>query len=39
MARSTHSSPVTSQLLQLNVPAGDSKNDIVWLSDNTTVPK
>jgi prepilin-type N-terminal cleavage/methylation domain-containing protein/prepilin-type processing-associated H-X9-DG protein len=31
--------PVTSQLLQLNVPAGDSKNDIVWLSDNTTVPK
>ena len=26
------------QLLQLNIPAGDSKNDIMWLSDVTTVP-
>jgi hypothetical protein len=31
--------PVTSQLIQLNVTAGDSKNDILWLSDVTTVPK
>ena len=31
--------PVTSQLLALNVPAGDSKNDIIWLSDMTTVAK
>jgi prepilin-type N-terminal cleavage/methylation domain-containing protein/prepilin-type processing-associated H-X9-DG protein len=31
--------PVTSQLIPLNVPAGDSKNDIIWLSDMTTVPK
>jgi prepilin-type N-terminal cleavage/methylation domain-containing protein/prepilin-type processing-associated H-X9-DG protein len=30
---------VTSQLLSLNVPAGDSKNDIYWLSDMTTVAK
>ena len=25
--------------LPLNVPAGDSKNDIIWWSDVTTVPK
>jgi prepilin-type processing-associated H-X9-DG protein len=31
--------PVTSQLISLNVPAGDSKNDIIWLSDMTTVAK
>ena len=31
--------PVTSQLLQLNVPAGDAKNDILWLADMTTVPR
>ena len=31
--------PVTGQDLTLNVPAGDSKNDIIWLSDMTTVAK
>lgn len=31
--------PVTGQLIQLNVPAGDSRNDIVWISDVTTVAK
>lgn len=31
--------PVTSREIDLNVPAGDSKNDIVWLSDMTTVAK
>jgi prepilin-type N-terminal cleavage/methylation domain-containing protein/prepilin-type processing-associated H-X9-DG protein len=31
--------PVTGQLISLNVPAGDSKNDILWLSDMTTVAK
>jgi len=31
--------PVTSTLISLNVPAGDSKNDIIWMSDMTTVPK
>ncbi len=31
--------PVTGQSLQLNVPAGDSRNDIIWLSDMTTVAK
>ena len=31
--------PVTGKLIQLNIPAGDSKNDILWLSDVTTVPK
>ncbi len=31
--------PVTGQLIPLNVPAGDAKNDIVWWSDVTTVPK
>jgi prepilin-type N-terminal cleavage/methylation domain-containing protein/prepilin-type processing-associated H-X9-DG protein len=31
--------PVTSQLIPLNIPAGDSKNDIIWLSDVTTAPK
>ena len=31
--------PVTGQLMQLNNPAGDSANDIVWLSDVTTVAK
>jgi len=30
---------VSGRLIQLNVPAGDSKNDIIWLSDITTVPK
>ena len=30
---------VTGQLISLNVPAEDSKNDIIWLSDVTTVPK
>ena len=30
---------VTGQLMQLNQPAGDSKNDILWLSDVTTVAK
>jgi prepilin-type processing-associated H-X9-DG protein len=25
--------------IPLNQPAGDSKNDILWLSDVTTVPK
>ncbi len=30
---------VSEQLLQLNIPAGDSRNDIIWLSDVTTVPK
>jgi prepilin-type N-terminal cleavage/methylation domain-containing protein len=29
----------TGQLIQLNVPAGDSKVDVIWLSDNTTVAK
>ena len=29
--------PVTGQLIQLNVLAGDSKNDIIRLSDMTTV--
>jgi prepilin-type N-terminal cleavage/methylation domain-containing protein len=31
--------PVTSQEIDLNIPAGDSKNDIVWLSDVTTAAK
>jgi prepilin-type N-terminal cleavage/methylation domain-containing protein/prepilin-type processing-associated H-X9-DG protein len=31
--------PVTGQLIQLDVPAGDSKNDVIWLSDMTTVTK
>ncbi len=31
--------PVTGQVMQLNDPAGDSKNDILWLSDVTTVAK
>jgi prepilin-type N-terminal cleavage/methylation domain-containing protein/prepilin-type processing-associated H-X9-DG protein len=31
--------PVTSQLLALNVPAGNAKNDIIWLSEMTTVAK
>jgi prepilin-type N-terminal cleavage/methylation domain-containing protein/prepilin-type processing-associated H-X9-DG protein len=31
--------PVTDQEIQLNDPAGDSKNDILWLSDVTTVAK
>ena len=31
--------PVINQWIDLNVPAGDSKNDIVWLSDMTTVAK
>jgi prepilin-type processing-associated H-X9-DG protein len=31
--------PVINQLIDLNVPAGDSKNDIIWLSDMTTVAK
>jgi prepilin-type N-terminal cleavage/methylation domain-containing protein/prepilin-type processing-associated H-X9-DG protein len=31
--------PVTTTLIPLNVPAGDSKNDILWLSENTTVAK
>lgn len=31
--------PVRGQDIQLNVPAGDSKNDIIWLSDHTTVAK
>jgi len=31
--------PVTGQLIPLNVPAGDSKNDIFWLSDMTTAVK
>ena len=31
--------PVINQLISLNVPAGDSKNDIIWLSDMTTVAK
>ena len=30
---------VTHQLIPLNVPADDSRNDILWLSDVTTVPK
>ena len=30
---------VTGQLMLLNQPAGDSKNDIIWLSDVTTVAK
>ncbi len=32
-------SPVSNVLLQLNVPADDSKNDIIWLSDVTTVAR
>jgi prepilin-type N-terminal cleavage/methylation domain-containing protein/prepilin-type processing-associated H-X9-DG protein len=31
--------PVINQWIDLNVPAGDSKNDIIWLSDMTTVAK
>ncbi len=31
--------PVTGQMIDLNIPAGDSKNDIIWLSDMTTVPQ
>ncbi len=31
--------PVTQQLIPLNQPAGNAQNDIIWLSDNTTVPK
>ncbi len=31
--------PVTGQLIPLNQPAGDAKNDILWWSDMTTVPK
>ncbi len=30
--------PVTGQLIQLNIPAGDSKSDVIWISDVTTVP-
>jgi prepilin-type N-terminal cleavage/methylation domain-containing protein/prepilin-type processing-associated H-X9-DG protein len=30
---------VTHQLIPLNQPAGDSRNDIIWLSDVTTVAK
>jgi prepilin-type N-terminal cleavage/methylation domain-containing protein/prepilin-type processing-associated H-X9-DG protein len=30
---------VTGQLIQLDVPAGDSKNDVIWLSDMTTAAK
>jgi prepilin-type N-terminal cleavage/methylation domain-containing protein/prepilin-type processing-associated H-X9-DG protein len=30
---------VTGQKLSIPYPAGDSKNDIIWLSDVTTVPK
>jgi prepilin-type N-terminal cleavage/methylation domain-containing protein/prepilin-type processing-associated H-X9-DG protein len=30
---------VTGQLIPLNQPAGNSKNDIIWLSEVTTVPK
>ncbi|HEY5913085.1 MAG TPA: type II secretion system protein [Verrucomicrobiae bacterium] len=30
---------VTGVLVPLNVPAGDSKNDILWWSDVTTVPR
>jgi prepilin-type processing-associated H-X9-DG protein len=30
---------VTGQKLTIPYPAGDSKNDIIWLSDVTTVPK
>jgi prepilin-type processing-associated H-X9-DG protein len=30
---------VTGKLIPLNQPAGDSKNDILWLSDVTTVAK
>ena len=31
--------PVLNKWIDLNVPAGDSKNDIIWLSDMTTVAK
>jgi prepilin-type N-terminal cleavage/methylation domain-containing protein/prepilin-type processing-associated H-X9-DG protein len=31
--------PVINRWIDLNVPAGDSKNDIVWLSSMTTVAK
>ncbi len=31
--------PVTGQIIPLNQPAGDAKNDIIWWSDVTTVPK
>jgi len=31
--------PTTGVLRQINVPAGDSTGDIIWLSDNTTVAK
>lgn len=31
--------PVINQWIDLDVPAGDSKNDIIWLSDMTTVAK
>jgi hypothetical protein len=31
--------PVISREIDLNIPAGDSKNDIVWLSDVTTAAK
>jgi type II secretory pathway pseudopilin PulG len=30
---------VTGSLMSLNQPAGDSKDDILWLSDVTTLPK
>lgn len=31
--------PVINQEIDLNMPAGDSKNDIIWLSEMTTVAK
>ncbi len=31
--------PVTGQLIPLNQPAGDSKLDVIWWSDVTTVPR
>jgi prepilin-type processing-associated H-X9-DG protein len=31
--------PVSGELIQLDIPADDSKNDILWLSDMTTVRK
>ena len=36
---STIKHAVTGRLIDLNVSAGDSKNDIIWLSDVTTVAK